>query len=146
VTLGASSPRLGRGTGDPRLEQAGIDEADVREASLEAVTIWHVLEHLDDPASALSRVRGWLRPGGALLVGVPNLASTQAWLGRSGGYHLDVPRHRVHSTPAGGGSLLRRRGFEPGRFRHILAEHNTFRMWQSLVNRGMEHPSYLYTS
>jgi SAM-dependent methyltransferase len=133
-----------RGAGDLRLERAAIEEADVAEGSLEAVTVWHVLEHLDDPAGALARIRRWLRPGGALLVGVPNLASAQARLGGSRWYHLDVPRHRVHFTPAGIGSLLRGGGFEPVRTHHVLAEHNPFGMWQSIVNRATQNPSYLY--
>ena len=40
-------------------------------------------------------------PAAALLVGVPNLASLQARIGGERWYHLDVPRHRVHFTPAG---------------------------------------------
>jgi SAM-dependent methyltransferase len=133
-----------RGAGELRLEREGIEEADVAKGSLDAVTMWHVLEHLDDPAGALSRIRGWLRPGGALLVGVPNLASVQAGLGGSRWYHLDVPRHRVHFTPAGIRSLLRVAGFQPVRTHHVLAEHNPFGMWQSIVNRGTQNPSYLY--
>jgi SAM-dependent methyltransferase len=133
-----------RGVADVRLERAGIEQADVREGSLGAVTIWHVLEHLDDPGGALAQILGWLRPGGALLVGVPNLASAQARLGGERWYHLDVPRHRVHFTAAGIRSLLEARGFELVRTRHVLAEHNPFGMWQSLVNRATTNPSYLY--
>jgi SAM-dependent methyltransferase len=133
-----------RGVDGVRLERAGIEQADVEEGSLDAVTIWHVLEHLDDPGSALSRIRVWIRPGGALLLGVPNLASAQARLGADRWYHLDVPRHRVHFTPAGIRSLLSASGFEAIRTHHVLAEHNTFGMWQSLVNRVTRHPSYLY--
>jgi SAM-dependent methyltransferase len=135
----AASPR-----GEARLERAAIDEANVDRGSLDAVTIWHVLEHLDDPGGALSRVAGWLRPSGALLVGVPNLASVQAIVGGGRWYHLDVPRHRVHFTPTGIRALLRASGFEPVRTHHVLAEHNLFGMWQSLVNRLTRHPSYLY--
>jgi predicted SAM-dependent methyltransferase len=132
------------GGGGARLERAGVDQADVAEGTLDAVTIWHVLEHLEDPGSALSRIRGWLRPDGALLIGVPNLASAQARLGGARWYHLDVPRHRVHFTPAGIRSLLRAHGFEPVRTHHVLAEHNLFGMWQSLVSRVTRHQSYLY--
>jgi SAM-dependent methyltransferase len=133
-----------RGGDEVRLERAGIEQANVEEGSLDAVTIWHVLEHLDDPGSALSRIGGWIRPGGALLIGVPNLASAQAALGGDRWYHLDLPRHRVHFSPAGIRSLLRASGFEPIRTHHVLAEHNPFGMWQSLVNRVTRHPSYLY--
>jgi hypothetical protein len=78
------------------------------------------------------------------VVGVPNLASAQAWLGGPDWYHLDVPRHRVHFTPSGIRSLLSAGGFEPVRTHHVLAEHNPFGMWQSLVSRGTRNPSYLY--
>jgi SAM-dependent methyltransferase len=133
-----------RGADRVRVEPAGVEQADVEQGSLDAVTIWHVLEHLDDPGGALRRIRGWIRPGGALLVGVPNLASAQALLSGDRWYHLDVPRHRVHFTAAGIRSLLTASGFEPVRTHHVLAEHNWFGMWQSLVNRGTRHPSYLY--
>ncbi|MEA2149479.1 MAG: hypothetical protein QOD69_1309, partial [Solirubrobacteraceae bacterium] len=73
------------------LARAGIDDADVPAGSLDAATLWHVLEHLDAPGPALERVAGWLRPGGLLLVGVPNLGSVQARLGGARWYHLDVP-------------------------------------------------------
>jgi hypothetical protein len=78
------------------------------------------------------------------LIGVPNLASVQARLGGARWYHLDVPRHRVHFTPAGLWSLLRARGFEPVRTHHVLAEHNLFGMWQSLVSLATRNQSYLY--
>jgi hypothetical protein len=108
------------------------------------VTVWHVLEHLDDPGAALARISDWLAPRGALLVGVPNLASWQARIGGPGWYHLDVPRHRVHFTPAGLSALLSAHGFAPVHTHHLLLEHNPFGMWQSLVNRWTRHPSYLY--
>jgi SAM-dependent methyltransferase len=124
--------------------QVPIEDAEVPPGSLDAVTLWHVLEHLDDPGRALSLIAAWLRPGGAVLVGVPNLASWQARLGGERWYHLDVPRHRVHFTPRGVDALLRRSGFEPVSVTHLLLEHNPFGMWQSLVNRLTRNPSYLY--
>ena len=124
--------------------RAGVFEAAIDARSVDAVTLWHVLEHLDDPADALTRIGGWMRPGGALLIGVPNIASWQARLGGPRWYHLDVPRHRVHFTPAGVDALLRRCGFEPVRTHQVLLEHNPFGLWQSLVSRLTRRPSYLY--
>lgn len=37
------------------------------------VTLYHSLEHLGSPSRVLARVRRWLRPGGRLLVEVPNV-------------------------------------------------------------------------
>ena len=102
------------------------------------------MEHLDAPGPALERVAAWLRPGGALLVGVPNLGSGQARVGGARWYHLDVPRHRTHFTVAGVHALLRRCGLEIVATHHVLAEHNPFGLWQSLVSRATRTPSWLY--
>ena len=126
------------------LQQAGIEDAAVAPGSLQAATLWHVLEHLDDPGAAIARIAGWLAPGGLLVVGVPNLASVQARAGGSRWYHLDVPRHRTHFTVAGLHALLRRHGLQPVATHHLLAEHNPFGLWVSLVSRATRTPSWLY--
>ncbi len=99
----------------------------------DVVTLWHVLEHLDEPGAALDRVAAWLRPGGTLLVGVPNLASAQARLARERWFHLDLDRHRTHFTPRGLEALLRAHGFDVVATRHVLLEHNPLGLWLSLV-------------
>jgi SAM-dependent methyltransferase len=126
------------------LQRGAIDDTDVPAGSLDAATLWHVLEHLDEPGPALARIVGWLRPGGLLLVGVPNLGSVQARVGGAAWYHLDVPRHRTHFTVAGLHALLRANGLEPVTTRHVLAEHNPFGLWQSVVSRATRTPSWLY--
>ena len=100
-----------------------------------------MLEHVEDPRAALAR-RSSLRPGGVLLVGVPNLASVQAKVGRSRRVHLDAPRHRTHFTPRGLETLLRAHDLDPVRTHHVLAEHNAFGLWQSVV--PTRTPSFLY--
>ncbi len=126
------------------LVSAGIDDAEVPAASLDAASLWHVLEHVEDPGAALDRIAGWLRPGGMLVVGVPNLASVQARLGGGRWYHLDVPRHRTHFTTAGLQTLLQSHGLQPVSTCHLLAEHNPFGLWVSLVSRATRVPSWLY--
>jgi SAM-dependent methyltransferase len=59
--------------------------ADIAPASLDAVTLFHVLEHLDAPVGALRLIREWLRPGGLLWIEVPNVEST-----------CQAPSHRFH--------------------------------------------------
>jgi SAM-dependent methyltransferase len=128
----------------PHVEPVGLEAAQF--AELDAITLWHVLEHLEDPAGALRRLHGWLAPGGVLLVGVPNLASLQARLGGRRWYHLDLPRHRTHFTARGLEAALRDAGFEIEGSTQVLAEHNPFGMWQSLVNRLTPTPSWLYNA
>jgi SAM-dependent methyltransferase len=100
-----------------------------------AVVLWHVLEHLPDPAAALLGARRRLAPSGRLIVAVPNLASLQARIGGDRWFHQDVPRHRLHLTPAGITALLARCGFDRPRISHLLVEQNALGMWQTLLNR-----------
>ncbi|THJ18113.1 MAG: class I SAM-dependent methyltransferase [Nitrospira sp. CG24B] len=44
--------------------------------SFDVVTIWHVLEHTEDPGSILALLRSWLKPDGTLVVEVPNVEAT----------------------------------------------------------------------
>lgn len=126
------------------LTHTSIGDARIADGSVDAVTLWHVLEHVGDPGATLDVLRGWLRPGGVLLVGVPNLDAWQARVGGRRWYHLDLPRHRTHFTARGLERLLADRGFEVVHTTHLLAEHNPFGMWQSAVSRGTSRPSYLF--
>jgi predicted TPR repeat methyltransferase len=48
------------------------------DAPFDAVVCADVLEHLARPEDLLARIRAWLRPGGTLLVSVPNVANITA--------------------------------------------------------------------
>jgi len=126
------------------LTRAGIDDAAIEPGSFDAATLWHVLEHLHDPRAAVERLGGWLRPGGLLLIGVPNLRSLQARVGGPRWFHLDVPRHRTHFTPDGLRHLVQDAGLEVVAVHQVLLEHNPFGLWQSAVNRLSGTTSYLY--
>lgn len=41
--------------------------------SFDAITMYHALEHVEDPVGILSRLRSWLSEGGVLLIEVPNV-------------------------------------------------------------------------
>ena len=75
------------------------------------VSMFHVLEHLPDPRTGLSYAAGLLRPGGSLLIQVPNVASVQARVFGRRWYGLDVPRHVVNFSPRALELLLREAGF-----------------------------------
>jgi 2-polyprenyl-3-methyl-5-hydroxy-6-metoxy-1,4-benzoquinol methylase len=126
------------------LEHSSLETAAVGAGELDGVVLWHVLEHLENPAEALRTVGAWLRPGGLLLLGVPNLASLQAAIGGERWLHLDVPRHRHHFTPAGLRTLLPASGFSIESEHQMLLEHNPFGMWQAWLDRVTSTPSYAY--
>lgn len=73
----------------------------------------HSLEHVEEPAVDLAQAAAALRPGGRVLVTVPNFGGWQSLSFCSRWFHLDLPRHRVHFTRAGLGRALERAGLEP---------------------------------
>jgi SAM-dependent methyltransferase len=69
-------------------------------SSFDVISMWWVLEHVSDPHGEIDRVAELLKPGGTLLVSVPNVASASARLFGARWYHLDPPRHLTLWTPA----------------------------------------------
>jgi 2-polyprenyl-3-methyl-5-hydroxy-6-metoxy-1,4-benzoquinol methylase len=80
-------------------------------ASFDLITLWHVVEHLWEPRRDLHIVRSLLKPGGTLIVEVPNFDDPLRRLfGRSWSY-IDVPRHLLHFTPRTLRNFLEEAGF-----------------------------------
>ena len=121
------------------VEHAHLEEH--AEHDLDAAVMWHVLEHLDDPGAALRRVHGWLRPGGLLLVAVPNVESAQRALAGEHWLHFDVPRHRVHLSSSGLHRVLGRSGFEPRRTVHMIWQQNPLGMALAIAGRREAGPA-----
>ena len=104
--------------------------------SLNLIICWHVLEHLEDPGTVLSGLARFLKPGGNLLVSVPNLASLQARIGGDRWFGQDVPRHLTHFTPDGIEAIASGAGLEVESLGYWSLEQNPFGMWQTLVSRA----------
>jgi 2-polyprenyl-3-methyl-5-hydroxy-6-metoxy-1,4-benzoquinol methylase len=94
---------------------------DLPERSFDIVTMWHVLEHAPNPGGVLTRVFQLLRPGGVLMIAVPNermnLRRGAAPQGAgspfgSGTFDEGEEIHLTFFTPATLAGGLRRAGFE----------------------------------
>ena len=121
-----------------------VDDLVAEGATFDAVVLWHVAEHLGTPLAVLKGIARLLRPGGVLLVAVPNFASPEARLGRAGWFHLDVPRHLVHFTPSTLGAMLTEAGFHSVRVGHLAPEYDLFSFVQTVENRVGLPPNLLY--
>ncbi|MDX2286124.1 MAG: methyltransferase domain-containing protein [Bacteroidia bacterium] len=83
----------------------------LRAGSFDVITLWHVLEHVHRLHAYLDQIRTLLRPGGLLLIAVPNYQSHDARHYQSRWAAYDVPRHLYHFTPGSMAQLLEARGF-----------------------------------
>lgn len=88
-----------------------IDEIQLTEHAFDIVTMWHFFEHSPDPHGVLRNVDTWLKPGGMLVIDVPNYLSTDAqdtwehWVG------WQLPYHFWHFTYKSLSRLLLQHGF-----------------------------------
>jgi 2-polyprenyl-3-methyl-5-hydroxy-6-metoxy-1,4-benzoquinol methylase len=83
------------------------------EGGIDLVTMFHVIEHVDNPGTVIGRVRRWLSPGGVFALETPNLDSLDARIFQRtywGGYHF--PRHWNLFTSASISRLLTDNGLE----------------------------------
>jgi|RhiMethySRZTD1v2_1073278.scaffolds.fasta_scaffold432698_2 SAM-dependent methyltransferase len=71
------------------------EDCDLEPESFDVVTAWAVFEHLYDPLSAFKTAASLMRPGGCLIVQVPNLRSVDARYARL----EDIPRHIYFFSP-----------------------------------------------
>lgn len=123
----------GRKTGMD-LRHGGLEDARFPDNSFDAVTFWHVFEHLRNPYWALKECYRILRPDGLLVVAVPNIDSWQARLTGKGWFHLDPPFHLYHYSSKNLAGLLRKAGFEVSRAGHFSIEYNPYGFLQSVFN------------
>jgi SAM-dependent methyltransferase len=64
--------------------------------SFDVITMWHVLEHVPNLADFIAKIKTLLKPGGVLIVAVPNFKSCDAQHYDSSWAAYDVPRHLWH--------------------------------------------------
>ncbi len=81
------------------------------DAAFDVITLWHVLEHVHDLHGYLDTFHRILKPGGRLLIAVPNYTSYDAVLYGRYWAAYDVPRHLYHFSPASMRLLVQRHAF-----------------------------------
>jgi SAM-dependent methyltransferase len=67
--------------------------------TFDAITGFHVLEHLYRPREVLKKISEWLKPDGVFYAMVPNIDSAGYRLFQSYWYALELPRHLSHFSP-----------------------------------------------
>lgn len=87
--------------------------------SFDAITMWHVLEHLYDPLDYLKRFYEILSDEGVLVIAVPNHKSRDAQVFGPDWAAYDVPRHLWHFGPNTLRRMVGEAGFRVSETRHM---------------------------
>lgn len=81
-------------------------------ASFDAITLWHVLEHVHSLNNYIDILKHLLTPEGRLFIAVPNYQSADARHYGLAWAAYDVPRHLYHFSPKAMQVLLQRHGLK----------------------------------
>jgi 2-polyprenyl-3-methyl-5-hydroxy-6-metoxy-1,4-benzoquinol methylase len=67
--------------------------------SFDAITMWHVLEHVHQLQEYIEQLKNLIKPQGAIFIAVPNYQSLDAEFYCAHWAAYDVPRHLYHFSP-----------------------------------------------
>lgn len=94
---------------DIQLSEAGILNQ-LGEISFDAITLWHVLEHVHQLHAYVERLKSLLKPNGKIFIAVPNYQSLDSSIYKSYWAAYDVPRHLYHFSPKAITILMKEHG------------------------------------
>lgn len=77
----------------------------------DVITMWHVLEHVPDYHAEIEKLKKLLKPGGLLVIAVPNFLSYDALQYKAFWAGYDVPRHLWHFSRTGIKNAVSGQGF-----------------------------------
>jgi 2-polyprenyl-3-methyl-5-hydroxy-6-metoxy-1,4-benzoquinol methylase len=125
-----------------RVHVGTLPHPEIQPASFDVITMGAVLEHVHRPHAVIEAAARALRPGGYLMVSVPNFASWGLRVFGPDWWGLQLPHHLLHFTPLTLRRLLEQHGLQvrqlhalgqAGWMRRSLA---TLRARQQATGRG----------
>jgi 2-polyprenyl-3-methyl-5-hydroxy-6-metoxy-1,4-benzoquinol methylase len=96
---GVEPSKIARELTKSKLNNSSIIFTDVGEITskqFDVITLWHVLEHVSDLETYISKLKSLLKPNGVLVIAVPNFKSFDALHYKQYWAAFDVPRHLWH--------------------------------------------------
>lgn len=85
---------------------------ELNKGSYNAITMWHVLEHVHELHAYIKQIAALLAPNGKLFIAVPNYTSKDAAIYAAHWAAYDVPRHLYHFSPQSMEKLLSMHGLK----------------------------------
>lgn len=120
--------------GGGRFLHGSLFDHDLEPGSLDAITLWQVLEHVGEARAFLRRCHDVMRPGGVFVAAVPNIEGFPARLTGERWWGLDVPRHLVHYSPGALRRGLEQAGFTVLRVNHLSLQYDPYALLHSSLD------------
>ncbi len=127
-----------------QLKTGTLGKGDFGKGSMDAVTMFHVFEHLAEPQQTLDIVDEILKSGGIFMASFPNIASLQSRMFKGRWLHLDPPRHLFFFAPDDFIRMMKTRGYELKKTTWISTEQNPYGFVQSFLNSILKKREVLF--
>ncbi len=140
---GGSAERAQRVSG-LSLKVGLLEPEDFSPGTFDAITLYHVFEHLAEPAKYLEIISRIIKPGGHVVMAFPNIDSFQSRLFKGDWFHLDPPRHLFFFSPKDFVHHMAGYGLSKIREKHFTLEYNPYGWQQSILNKVCRKRDVLY--
>ncbi|MBP7928072.1 class I SAM-dependent methyltransferase [Patescibacteria group bacterium] len=122
-----------------------FENTKLQDSSFDVITMWHVLEHIENPTEVLRELHRILKPDGLIFISVPNINSFSFRLFKQHWFALYLPIHTYHYSINTLTALLNISGFEVQTINKFPIEYSPFVILQSLLNSTeLFPPNFLY--
>ncbi len=98
------------------------DISEVENESLDAITMWHVFEHIENQEDMLEIFYNKLKINGLLIIAVPNHTSYDAKYYKEFWAAYDVPRHIFHFSKSGMEKLFNNKNWKLKKIKPLLLD------------------------
>ncbi len=122
------------GNKELHIQTRALGERDFPENFFDVITMFHVFEHLTEPKKTLEIISHVLKPGGRLVLSMPNIGSWQAGCFKGKWLHLDPPRHLLFFKPRDFLEAMKKLNFSIEKVNYFSLEQNPYGWFQSLMN------------
>lgn len=103
TTFGYEPNEKARNIASKKLKRTKIISSieEIENGNLDAITLWHVFEHIENQKEVIAQFLSKLRKNGFLIIAVPNYKSVDAEYYKEHWAAYDVPRHIYHFSREG---------------------------------------------
>ncbi len=96
--------------------------SEINNESLDAITLWHVFEHIENQEDILNLFYNKLKTNGLLIIAVPNPTSFDALHYKEFWAAYDVPRHVYHFSKSGMEKLMNNQNWKIEKIKPLLLD------------------------
>lgn len=133
IDLPSAASRHAREVLGLRVLENCLEQAELPAEQFDVITMWHALEHLPEPSLAVKRVLRWLKPGGWLVIAVPNKEALGVQARGAEWVWIQQPFvHLWHFSPVALRAVLQKA--------NMTVEHcQTYDTWDALASYDIRH-------